>query len=134
MKKNAPLKWITPLLVFVLLLAACSSQTPVAEQPLPEQPEATAPPVEEAPTAEPEAPPETEPEEEVPEISQPIARWNSVSEQGYWVLVGYGDALNPTVVEPGTYVTINFSATDDQVNGSGGCNNYFTAYTADDDF
>ncbi len=132
--KKYDLKWIIPLLVFVLLVAACGSETPVAEQPLPEQPEATAPPAEEAPTAEPEAPPETEPEAEVPEISQPIARWNSVSERGNWVLVGYGDALNPVVVEPGTYVTINFSATDDQINGSGGCNNYFTTYTADDDF
>ena len=134
MKSKMPkFKWMIPILVLVLLLAACSSETPVAEQPLPEQPEATAPP-EEVPTVEPEAPPETEPEAEAPEISQPIARWNSVSERGNWVLVGYGDALNPTVVAPGTYVTINFSATDDQVNGSGGCNNYFTTYSADDDF
>ena len=79
MKKNAHLRWLTPLLVLVLMLAACGSETPVAEQPLPEQPEATDPPVEEVPTEEPEAPaeePETEPEAEpeVPEISQPIAR------------------------------------------------------------
>ena len=120
--KKHDLKWIIALLVFVLLLAACSSETPVAEQSLPEQPEATAPPG------------ETEIEAEVPEISQPIARWNSVSERGNWVLVGYGDTLNPTVVEPDTYVSINFSAVDDQVNGSGGCNNFFTTYTADDDF
>jgi len=105
-------------ILLAVLITACGSETPVAEQPLPEQAEATAPPV----------------EAEVPEISQPIARWNSVSERGNWVLVGYGDALNPTVVEPGTYVTINFRPSDDQVSGSGGCNNYFTTYTADDDF
>jgi heat shock protein HslJ len=141
MKKKAHnWRWFIPLLIFVLFVVACSSETPVAEQPLPEQPEATATsaPVEEVPTAVPEAPPETpepetDPEVEAPEISQPIARWNAVNEQGNWVLVGYGDALNPVVVEPGTYVTINFSAIDDQVNGSGGCNNFFTNYTADDE-
>ena len=130
-KKIINMKWIIPILVVVLLLVACSSETPVAEQPLPEQPEAPAPPETEV---EPPAEPETEPEGEAPEISQPIARWNAVSERGNWVLVGYGDALNPTVVEPGTYVTINFNDSDDQVNGSGGCNNYFTTYSADDDY
>ena len=127
MNRLVKLKWVTPLLVFGLLMAACSSATPEAEQPLPK---ATDSPGKVTPFTE----SETEPETEAPEISQPIARWNSVSEQGNWVLVGYGDALNPTVVEPGTYVTINFSATDDQVYGSGGCNNYFSTYTADDDF
>ena len=129
-KRTLRLKWIIPIFVFVLLLAGCSTETPVAEQPLPEQPEATAPP--EAEVEQP-AEPETEPGGETPEITQPIARWNSISERGNWVLIGYGDALNPTVVEPGTYATINFSATDDQVNGSGGCNNYFATYSADDD-
>jgi len=118
------------LVALAILLAACSSETPVAEQPPPEQPEAPAAPEAEV---EPPAEPETEPEAEAPEISQPIARWNAVSEQGNWVLLGYGDALNTTVVEPGTYVTVNFSSTDDQVNGSAGCNNYFTTYTADHD-
>ena len=98
------------LVVLALLLAACGTPTP-------------------EPTAEP-AP--VEPVGEPPEVMQPIARWNSVSEAGVWVLMGYGDALNPTVVEPGTYVTINFSASDNAVNGSGGCNNYNTTYTADD--
>jgi len=117
------MKKLGTLSIFILLavlITACGSETPVAEQPLPEQAAATAPPA--------------DAEAENPEISQPIARWNSVSERGNWVLVGYGDALNPTVVEPGTYVTINFSPSDDQVSGAGGCNNYFTTYTADDDF
>ncbi len=99
------------LVVLALLLAACGAPTP-------------------EPTSE---PPAVEPvEEQPPEIMQPIARWNSVTEAGTWVLMGYGEALNPTVVEPGTYVTINFSTSDDAVNGSGGCNNYSTTYTADD--
>ena len=100
------------MLVLALLLAACGKSTP---EPTPE-------------------PAPVEPAVPTPEISQPIARWNSVSEAGTWVLVGYGEALNPTVVEPGTYVTINFSPAGDQVNGSGGCNNYNTTYTADDNF
>ena len=95
-----------------LLLAACGTPTP---EPTPE-------------------PPAVQPVVESPEVMQPIARWNSVSEAGTWVLMGYGEALNPTVVEPGTYVTINFSAAGDQVNGSGGCNNYNTTYTADDNY
>ena len=98
------------LVVLALLLAACGQATP-------------------EPTIEP-AP--VEPVGEPPEVMQPIARWNSVSEAGTWVLMGYGDALNPTVVEPGTYVTINFSAGSDAVSGSGGCNSYNTTYTADD--
>jgi len=89
-----------------------------------------------SPTPEPTEPPEPQPaepvDEEPPEVMQPVALWNSVSEAGTWVLMGYGDALNPTVVEPGTYVTINFSASDNAVSGSGGCNNYNTTYTADD--
>ena len=66
------------------------------------------------------------------EISQPIYRFGEVADQ-VWVLVGYGDALNPTVVEEGTVITANFSSTDGQVTGSGGCNSYFAAYTSDDE-
>jgi heat shock protein HslJ len=135
-------KWFIPILVLVLLLVACESQTPVPEGPPPVESQATATP-ESKPTTPPEpevqptdeltTEPETEPTEEAPEISQPLTGWDAVSAQGNWVLVGYGDALNPIVVQPGTYVTINFSSSDDQVNGSGGCNSYFTSYTADDD-
>jgi heat shock protein HslJ len=119
---------LTAFLALSLILAACQS-TPTET----ESPETPLSPTEAPPTEAPPEEPESEPTEAAPEISQPIARWYAVSEQGDWVLVGYGEALNPTVVEPGTYVTINFSATDDQVNGSGSCNNYFTTYSADDD-
>jgi len=129
MKKSTTQLWIMLSLTLVFILSACSSETPVVEQPI-----ATDSSVEAAPNAEPESLPENDPEEDAPEISQPIARWNSVSEKGNWVLVGYGDSLNPVVVEPGTYVTINFSDSDDQVNGSGGCNNFITTYSADDEY
>jgi heat shock protein HslJ len=73
----------------------------------------------------------TEPEE-VPEISQPMYRWGEVADR-LWVLVGYGDALNPTVVEEGTKITAVFSSVEPTVNGSGGCNNYFAGYASTDD-
>jgi heat shock protein HslJ len=69
---------------------------------------------------------------DVPEISQPIYRWGQVAD-GVWVLVGYGDALNPTVVEEGTVITAVFSSVEPTVNGSGGCNNYFAGYASTDD-
>jgi heat shock protein HslJ len=61
---------------------------------------------------------------EVPEISQPIYRWGEVADR-LWVLVGYGDALNLTVVEEGTMITAQFSSVEPTVSGSGGCNNTF---------
>lgn len=132
------LKWIVPILVLVLFLVACNLQTSVTDVPTVAAPQATATPEPEAtappePDVQPTVEPENETVEGAPEVSQPISRWNTVTEQGNWVLVAYGDTLNPTVVQPGTYVTINFNAADDQVNGSAGCNNYFTSYTADDD-
>ena len=127
-------RWVSPVFVLTVLifgLVGCSS-TPTPEQPTLVTPEATATAeVVQPPTPEPATP---QPTTEIPKISQPIARWNSVSERDTWVLVGYGDALNPTVVEPGTYVTINFSNSDNQVSGSGGCNNYFSTYSADDEY
>ncbi|MFL7867694.1 MAG: hypothetical protein AB8I58_02645, partial [Anaerolineales bacterium] len=72
------------LVVLSLLLAACSSPTP---EPTPEPP-----------SSEPQP---AEPASEVPEVEQSSVPWNAVSEAGTWVLMGYGEALNPTVVEPG---------------------------------
>ncbi len=44
-----------------------------------------------------------------------------------WMLLGYGDAGNPTIVEPGTNVTVQF-AQDNSLNGFGGCNSFFGPY------
>ncbi len=138
-KKRFHTRWLIPVLVLIIILVACGSETQIVQPTMPLQPsstailEATAPPTEEPEVLpEPEAGSESTPVEDLPEISQPVARWNMVSEQGNWVLVAYGDALNPTIVESGTYVTINFRG-DGQVSGSSGCNDYFTSYTADDD-
>ena len=88
-----------------LLLAACQpkpTETPVA------------PPVEPAPTMAPEEP---APSVEVPPEMLGVE----------WVLIGYGDALNPVVVEPGTRPTAVFSA-DGNLSGSGGCNNFSSVF------
>ena len=127
-QKLPVLSILSTFLVLSLILVACQSSPTETVSP-----ETALAPTEAPPTEAPPVEPESEPTEAAPEISQPIARWSSVSEQGDWVLIGFGEALNPTVVEPDTYVTINFSVTDDQVNGSSGCNNFFTTYIADDD-
>ncbi|HFE67034.1 MAG TPA: META domain-containing protein, partial [Chloroflexi bacterium] len=67
-----------------------------------------------------------------PEISQPIYRWGEVADR-LWVLVGYGDAANPTVVEEGTKITAAFSSVEPTVSGSGGCNEYNAGYTFTDE-
>jgi heat shock protein HslJ len=48
-----------------------------------------------------------------------------------WVLVAYGDAGNPVVVEAGTVATAVF-ARDGNLSGSGSCNNFNGGYEADD--
>ena len=60
--------------------------------------------------------------------AQPPAGQSVVLENTPWVLVGYGDAANPIVVEEGTLVTAIFGL-DGTVSGSGGCNNYNSTYT-----
>ena len=119
-------KWITILLIMILLLAACSQEEP-APTPVPEEP-ATAAEVQEEPTV---PPAEVEPAAEAPQVSQPIYRWGEVADR-LWVLVGYGDAANPSVVEEGTVITAVFSSVEPTVSGSGGCNNYFTGYESTD--
>ena len=117
-------KLLMPMLLLLLILAACSKEEPTPT-PLPP----TAEPVAVEPTAVPET---TEPAAEAPEISQPIYRWGEAVDR-LWVLVGYGDAANPTVVEEGAKITAIFSSVEPTVSGSGGCNNYFANYTSTDD-
>ena len=134
MKKHS---WelLVSILAILLLLVACSEQQPAAEEgaeaeqgqevqeTVPEAPEAA----EQAEIGE-----AVEPAVEAPVISQPIYRWGEVADQ-VWVLVGYDDAVNPIVVEEGTVITAVFSSVDNQMSGSGGCNNYFTTYESTDD-
>jgi heat shock protein HslJ len=53
-------------------------------------------------------------------------------EETLWVLVGSGNADDPTLVEAGTVVTAQFAA-DGTLSGSGGCNNYTLNYEVDED-
>lgn len=83
------IKFVIPILLLLLVLAACSKEEPT---PTPQPP--TEVPAAVEPTAVPET---TEPAAEMPEISQPIYLWGEAADR-LWVLVGYGDAANPTVV------------------------------------
>src|SRR5512136_2189213 len=82
------------LIVMAILLAACTTTTPT---PAPTQPVPTT-----APTA-------------VVINLDPLYA-------NPWILVAYGDPKNPTVVQGGADLTLNFTP-DGQVNGFGGCNN-----------
>lgn len=119
--------WVTIPLILAIMLVACGGEEPTAT-PVPEEP-TPKPEVQEEPTAEPE---EAEPVGDAPAVSQPIYRWGEVADR-LWVLVGYGDAANPTVIEEGTVITAVFSSVEATVSGSGGCNNYFAAYESTDD-
>jgi heat shock protein HslJ len=46
-----------------------------------------------------------------------------------WVLVGQGDPANPTVVDKGVVITLEFTP-DGQLAGFGGCNNYSGSFQA----
>jgi heat shock protein HslJ len=122
-------KWAAILLTLAIVLVACGGEdptaTPPAEAPAPEEPTA-------APEEPAEAPEEVEPAGDAPAVSQPMYTWGEVADR-LWVLVGYGDAGNPTVVEEGTVITAVFSSTEPTVGGSGGCNNYFTGYESTND-
>ena len=93
--------WIA-FLVLTILLAACQSELTATEEP---QPATEAPPAEPAPTQAPEEP-------------EPVADSPSGLTGMEWVLIAYGDALNPVVVEPGTRPTAVFGA-DGSLSGSG---------------
>ena len=100
-------------LLIGLVLSACLSQTPQPPAP-PEQP---LPPSTEAVQVPSDIPVEPTP---MPDLADKLV-------DQLWLLVAYGDAANPTVVEEGTTVTAVFSM-DGTLSGSGGCNNYSTTY------
>ena len=98
------------LLVFSILLAACGGGEPA---PPIQPPEVTEQIVEAAPT---EIPPTPVPTVDVEQVYAEL-----------WLLVGFGDATSPTVVERDTVITLAFSP-DGTVSGSSGCNNYSSTY------
>lgn len=103
---------ITLILVLTILLAAC-------------RPAATPEP---APTEQPAAPVATQPAEPeatvVVEEPVPVVDLSSQLIGKFWLLLGYGDAANPIVVEPGTKVTLQVTE-DLSLSGFGGCNSFF---------
>ncbi len=96
---------ITFVLIFTALLSACGPAATPA--PAPTQPPTAAP----------------QPVSEV----VPAADLSGQLVGPLWMLLGYGDAGNPIIVEPGTNVTVQF-AEDNSLNGFGGCNSFFGPY------
>jgi len=112
--------WSVLLLISMLLVSACQPAATPTEIPtaIPTQPP--------APTVAKPAPTQAP-----TEIVEAIDLAPQLKDK-LWMLVGYGDAANPTVVEEGTVVTALFGA-DGNLSGSGGCNNFFTSYELDGD-
>ena len=111
--------WIGLILTLVMLVSAC--------QPAPAPTEPPAP-----PTPQPPSPTATEPVIEQTEAVTPPVDLAPQLVDKPWLLVAFGDAANPAVVEEGTVVTSLFSS-DGTLSGSGGCNNYSSTYTLDGD-
>ena len=107
--------WIGLIIMFVMLVSAC--------QPAPAPTEPPAP-----PTPQPPSPTATEPvaDEPTEEVTELVDLTPQLVDK-LWLLVAFGDAANPAVVEEGTVVTALFSS-DGNLSGSGGCNNYSTTY------
>ncbi|HSQ27034.1 MAG TPA: META domain-containing protein [Anaerolineales bacterium] len=116
-----PAFWTVSFLVLATLFSACQPAQ-VPSTVIPEEPTATM-------TAILPVVPESQPASEMP-VSE--VDFSAQLVGPLWMLLGYGDAGNPTVVEPGVTVTLQFS-NDGSLGGFGGCNNYFGSYELDGD-
>lgn len=101
-------------LIFAIILVSCGTAGPEVTPPL-------------AATEQAEQPTPTS----IPATLVPEVDLDQVVDV-FWVLVGYGDAADPKVVERDTTITLIFSA-DGTVSGSSGCNNYSSSYTVEPD-
>jgi Na+-transporting methylmalonyl-CoA/oxaloacetate decarboxylase gamma subunit len=101
------------LVILALIISACGGVAP--------QPTTAAPPIETEQVA--EAAPTDVPPTPEPELVVDMDQIVDV----LWVLLGFGDAAAPTVVERNTVITLVFTP-DGSLNGSSGCNNYSSAY------
>ena len=105
--------WSSLFLIFTFLITAC--------RPAPAPTEPPAPPLEATATVEPEQ------TEEVAPTPEPTVDLAPQLVDKLWLLVAFGEAANPAVVEEGTVVIALF-ASDGTLSGSAGCNNYTTSY------
>jgi heat shock protein HslJ len=105
------------LVLLIILMAACGGEgpPPISTPQLPQETEQV---VEAAPT-------------EIPPTVVPVVDPDQVTAE-LWLLVGFGDAANPAVVDPDTLITLEF-APDGTVSGSSGCNNYSSSYELEAD-
>ena len=98
--------WVYLGVIFTLLISACQPAPTPTQAP----PTATLPP---AATA------TTEPTQEIAPTPEPTVDLAPQLVDKLWLLVAFGDAANPAVVEEGTVVTALFSA-DGNLSGTGG--------------
>ena len=106
-KKRVWFSAVAILLVMVIIFAACSKPTPTPIPTLVTPPTNT-----------------PEPTPVVVDVNQLYAN--------PWVLVGYGNPDNPSVIEEGTAITLEFTP-DGLLSGFGGCNNYSSTFLAAQD-
>ena len=107
------------LIILALILGACGGAPPV-------------PPTEASPQETEETVAEVQPTEPAPtEAPQPELDMEQVVDV-LWVLLGFGDAANPTVINRDLLISVVFSD-DGQVSGTAGCNNYSSTYTVEAD-
>jgi heat shock protein HslJ len=120
---------LAALAILTVILSGCQSQLPPTVNPeptltsaSPEKPAAASP-------TEPAATSPTEPAAASP--TEPAAASLASELAGKeWVLIAYGDALNPVIVEPGTRPTGVFGP-DGAFSGNGSCNNLIGSFETD---
>lgn len=102
------------LLALTMILGACTSEPAATTELTPAPPTPASAAGEVGPT---QAPPEGPP------------GWLFANS---WTLIGYADAANPTVVQPGVVTNIQFLP-DGNLSGTGGCNSFNTTYQINGD-
>ena len=112
--KRSRYSWICLAIALSIMITSCGGSAPESTAVT----ETDAPTIEPTPTS---IPPTPKPSINIDEIYDEL-----------WVLLGFGDAADPTVVQRDTVITIVFSP-DGTFSGSGGCNNYTGNFEASAD-
>ena len=112
--KRSRNSWICLAIALSIIITACGGSAPESTAVT----ETDAPTIEPTPTS---IPPTPKPSINIEDIYDEL-----------WVLLGFGDAADPTVVQRDTVITIVFSP-DGTFSGSGGCNNYTGNFEASAD-
>lgn len=66
-------------------------------------------------------------------MAQELSDDDTLSLDGDWTLVSFGDPDQPRLILPGSEITISFDLDEGKVSGSAGCNHYFAGFDLGDD-